>query len=138
VFAHGLAPEAIVGVLLRPLQDGECVTPSVFARNCVFVDFMHSVIARRGPEVSGLVDAARRQGDGWVYVIDQRTSTPRDAMPPEDIVGGFESKNGVVVAGSYRPCPKHRILSDDGFLQLGDDLQACLLEELTRGTQREP
>ena len=45
VFAHGLTPKAIVGVLLRPLEPGEGITPAVFARNPVFVDFMHEVIA---------------------------------------------------------------------------------------------
>src|SRR5690242_2446618 len=49
----GLAPEAIVGVLLRPLEPGERITPVVFARNRAFVDFLHEVIARRGPTLAG-------------------------------------------------------------------------------------
>jgi hypothetical protein len=130
IFARGLAAEAIVGVLLRPLEPGEAITPAVFARNRVFVDFLHGVIARRGPELPGLLAAARRQGEGWVYVIDQRTRTPADAVPPEDIIGAFEVQGGQLVPGSYRPSPKHMILSADGFFQLGDELQACLLEEL--------
>jgi hypothetical protein len=96
------------------------------------VDFLHVVIARRGPELPGLVAAARSQGDGWVYIIDQRTPTPGDAVPPEDIVGAFEVKAGEVVPGSYWPNPKHAILSARGFFQLGDELQACLLEELAK------
>ena len=129
--AKGLPAEAIIGVLLRPLESGEAVTPAVFARNRVFVDFLHALIARRGPELPGLVAAAARQGDGWVYVIDQRTRTPQGAIPPEDILGGFEVKGGQVVAGSYRANPKHMILSPDGFFKLDAELQAYLLEELT-------
>ena len=130
VFARGLVGEAIMGVLLQPLDRQERITPDVFAPNRVFVDFMHDVVARRGPEQPGLVAEAQRQGDGWVYVIDQRTPTPGGAVPPEDIVGWFEVRGGRVVAGSYKPCPKHVVLTDDGFFNLGPELQACLLEEL--------
>lgn len=129
VLAHGLAPEAIIGVL--PLRPDEPITPDVFARNRVFVDFMHGVIARRGPQLAGLIAEAQRQGEGWVYVVDQRTRTPQGAVPPEDIVGAFEVKGGQVVPGAYRPSPNHQILSADGFFQLGSELQPCLLEELT-------
>jgi hypothetical protein len=117
-------------VLLRPLEPDEPVTPAVFARNRVFVDFMHGVIARRGPTLPGLIAEARRQGDGWVYIIDQRTRNPQGHIPPEDIVGVFAVKSGEIVSGSYQPCPKHQILSADGFLRLEGELQACLLEEL--------
>jgi len=130
LFGRGLAPEAIVGVLLRPLEPDEAITPAVFARNRVFVDFMHGVIARRGPELPGLIAEARRQGDGWVYVIDQRTRTPQGAVPPEDIIGAFEVRGGQVVRDSYRPSPSHIILTADGFFRLGAELQACLLQEL--------
>jgi hypothetical protein len=78
----------------------------------------------------GLIAKAKRQGEGWVYVVDQRTPFPQGAVPPEDIVGAFEIKDGQVVSGSYRPSPKHMILSASGFFRLGSELQPCLLEEL--------
>ena len=65
-FARGLTPEAIIGVLLRPMDEVAAITPEVFARNRVFVEFLHGVIARRGPGLPGLVAEARRQGEGWV------------------------------------------------------------------------
>lgn len=130
VFARGLVPEAIIGVLLRPLEPGEAITPAVFAPNRVFVELMHDVISRRGSELPGLVAEARRQGDGWVYVIDQRTRTPQGDVPPEDIVGAFEVKGGRVIPGAYKPNPRHMILSPDGFFDLGSELQGCLLDEL--------
>lgn len=130
VFQHGLPGEAIIGVLQRQLGPGEAITPEVFARNRAFVEFLHSVIARRDPELPGLQADAKRQGDGWVYVIDQRTPTPQGAVPPEDIFGAFSVKNGQVVPGSYQASHKHLILSPRGFFDLGEELQACLLEEL--------
>lgn len=126
----GLAPQAIIGTLTRPLEQGESISPAVFARNRVFVDFLHAVIARRGPEAPGLVAEAARQVNGWVYIIDQRTRTPQGAVPPEDIIGAFEVKDGRLVSDSYRPCQKHMILSPDGFFRLDAQLQTFLLEEL--------
>jgi hypothetical protein len=88
------------------------------------------MIARRAPELPGIIAEAKRQGEGWLYLIDQRTPTPHDFVPPQDIVGAFEVKNGQVVSGSYRPCPKHSILSSNGFFRLAPELELCLLEEL--------
>ena len=115
-FRRGLSPEAVIGELRRPLKPNEAITPAAFARNRVFVDFMHEVIARRGPEFSGLIAEARRQGDGWVYIIDQRTKAPQGAVPREDIVGAFEVKEGQLLPGSYRPNPKHMLAPSPHWL----------------------
>lgn len=130
VFAKGLAPEAIVGVLRRPMRTGERITPEVFVRNRVFVDFLHEVIAEHAPSQPELQAEARRLGSGWVYIIDQRTPTPEGPVPPEDILGAFEAKNGEVVPGSYQRSPKHMILSAHGFFRLGAGLHLCLLREM--------
>jgi hypothetical protein len=82
-FQRGLPAEAIIGVLTGPLEVGEAITPDVFARNRAFVEFMHAVIARRGPDLPELIAEAKRQGEGWVYVIDQRTPTPQAAVLEE-------------------------------------------------------
>lgn len=130
VFSKGLIPEAIVGVLLRPLEEGEGITPDVFARNSIFVKFMHDVIARHAPEQAECRREAKRLGTGWIYIVDQRTKTPHGAVPPEDIIGALQVKDGEVVPGSYQASPKHMILSRDGFFQLTAGLQECLLREL--------
>jgi hypothetical protein len=97
-------------------------------RNRAFVQFMHDVIAHRGPTVPALLAEAKRQMDGLVVVVDQRTHTPGGAVPPEDIIGAFEVRGGKLI--SYRPNENHKILSANGFVQLGAELQQCLLEEL--------
>ena len=131
VIAHGLPSEAIIGVLRRPLESAVAITPEVFARNPAFVDFMQGVIARRGPELPGLIAEAERQNDGLVVVVDQRTCTPQLGVLPEDIVGVFKVQKGQVVPGSYTPSPNHQILSSRGFFQLDQELQQCLLDELS-------
>ena len=131
MFTNGLIPEAIVGVLKAPVKEGEAIKPENFVRNKVFNEFMHEVIARVGPELKGLQAEARRQGEGWVYLIDGRTKTPEGQVPPQDIIGGFEVKAGQLVAGSYKRNPKHVLLSQDGFFRLPVELNEVLKKELT-------
>jgi hypothetical protein len=129
-FSRGLAPEAIVGVLSHTLGAEERITPEIFARNPIFVQFLHETLARHAPNQPSFRAEARRLGNGWVYIIDGRTRTPGGAVPPEDIIGSLEVKQGEVVPESYRASPKHRILSRDGFFRLDPELHRCLLEEL--------
>lgn len=129
-FSQGLVAEAVVGVLLKPLETGEAITPDIFAANRVFVDFLHGVIARHGAEQRGCQAEATRLGEGWIYIIDQRTATPHGAVPPEDIIGAFEVRDGEVVADSYWPSHNHQILSTNGFFRLDDGLWECPLREL--------
>ena len=130
-FKEGLVPEAIVGALSDQWEPATPITPAVFARNSVFVKFLHAVIARHGPNDPRFLAEAKRLGAGWVYIIDQRTPTPNDEVPPEDIIGAFEVRAGTAVPESYRPNSKHRILSENGFFRLGAALQKCLLAEIT-------
>ena len=128
--SNGLAGEAIVGQLLRPLQSGEQIAPDNFARNPAFVDFMHAIVARESPNLPSCRAEAERLGDGFLYVIDQRTATPAGPVPPEDIIGAFAVKGGALVAGSYTPNRNHSILSTRGFFQLDPALLDCLVKEL--------
>jgi hypothetical protein len=128
--AHGLPVEAVLGVVQRPLNPGEGIVPANFNWNRSFVDFMHNMIARRGPKLSGVRGQARRQRDGWLYIVDQRTPNPQVSIPPEDIVGAFQVRDGQILPDSYHPSQSHVLLSNHGFVRLGPELQACLLEEL--------
>jgi hypothetical protein len=129
VFSRGLVGEAIVGGLLRPLKPEESITPEVFARNRVFVEFMHDVIARNGPSHPGLAAEAKKTGNGWVYILDARTPDPNGAVPPEDVIGAFQVKDGRVVANSYQRNQNHMIFSQRGFLRLDPGLRECLVRE---------
>jgi len=130
VFVQGLIPQAVVGKLLKPAAEGGTLTPGNFARNKEFVDFLHEIIARFGPDLPGLIGEAKRLGSGRVYVIDGRTRTPQGDVPPHDIIGAFRVEGGVVVRGSYERNPNHVILSDLGFPILDPALYERLLAEL--------
>jgi hypothetical protein len=129
-FSAGMAREAIAGQLLPPWEPGRALTPDVFAPNPAFVQVMHEMIARESPKLPHCKTEAGRTGNGFVYVIDQRTPSPGDAVPPEDIIGAFEAERGVITKESYRPNPKHQILSARGFFRLEPKLFECLREEL--------
>ena len=128
--SRGLLPEAIVGVVSRPLESDERITPDVFVRNRVFVEFMHEVITRYAPKDPAFQTTASRQGDGWIYVIDQRTPDPAGTVPPEDIIGGFQIANGKVIPESYQRNSKHVIFSSKGFFDLGANLNGALVDEV--------
>jgi hypothetical protein len=91
---------------------------------------MHSVIAREAPKLKSFQSEAKKQNNGWVYVIDRRTQDPKGEVPKEDVVGAFEVKNGNMVEGSYAANKNHRILSARGFFDLGTELYELLLAEL--------
>ena len=128
-FEHGLSRHAIMGQFL----DGvERLTPDNFARNSVFVDFLHDVIAKHGPNCPGIIPEAERTADGTVAVIDLRVPDLNGAIAPEDIVGLFTVSGGVL--GDYHACPKHQILNQHGIMKLPDWLHSELVDELMTAT----
>jgi hypothetical protein len=132
VFRHGLPREAIVEQIAGPMSRGAELTPENFAANPAFRDFLHNFIATNAPLDPDMQTAVREQGEGFIYVIDQRTPTPEDEVPPGDIVGRFAINGGQLKPDSYEPSPAHRLLSDRGFFRLGAQLEQRLLEELER------
>lgn len=129
-FSGGIVPEAIIGEFSEPLHPDAPIPANGFARNRLFVELLHSVVAREAPKLKSFQSQAKKQMEGWVYVIDQRTSNPTGDVPNEDVIGAFEVKNGKVVDGTYVANKNHRILSTRGFFDLGAELYELLLAEL--------
>jgi hypothetical protein len=133
---RGLITQEIIGQLLDATRTDKQIDPANFACNQAFVDFLHEAIQKHAPALPNLINAAKAQGAGWVYIIDGRTPTPQGAVPPEDVVGGFQVKAGEIVGGSYRANPNHRILSQRGFFQLEPDLEKQILADLAVHVER--
>jgi len=127
VFKKGVPREAILGELAG--NAGQ-ISPEGFRPNPVFIQFLHWVIARHSTQCSDLVEEAKRQQEGYVYVIDQRTPTPGGQVPLEDIIGVFEVKGGELA--TYRASPNHQLLTQQGPLRLTPWYQEKLLEELRK------
>lgn len=130
VLEHGLAPEAMVGALTVSLGDGGMIEPGNFVENPAFVDYLQRFIAGHAVPTSDDVLAARQHGEKYIYVLDQRATTPHDEVRSEDILGRFEVIGQGVSADSYRANPEHRILTNSGFFQLDPEAMIRLRRKL--------
>jgi hypothetical protein len=139
-FAQGIAPEAIVGEFTEPISPDVPIPLNAFVRNSLFVELMHRVIAREAPKLKSFQAQAKKQNNGWLYVIDQRNRNPEGDVSSEDVIGAFEIKDGKAVMDSYAANKDHRILSERGFFDLGAELYELLLEELRlrNGNMKKP
>jgi hypothetical protein len=132
VFSSGLHPSAIVGTFEDLLEGGKGFTEANFRPNTVFLEVLHSVIATHALDLPEFQAEAARQQTGWVYVIDARTPTPAGNVPPYDIIGGFEVRDGRVVPDSYKRNRNHRLLSPNGLFRLDSRLHARLLDRCSK------
>jgi hypothetical protein len=126
----GLPAEAVAGT-----HSGEDTSLDDFRPNQIFIDFMHHVIRSAGPGVPDISAAARKQGEGWLHVIDLRTPDgPQGQVPTEDIIGGFEVRSGEIVMDSYWPNESHQVLAPNGLVTLPASLRRAFVEAL-RGSR---
>jgi hypothetical protein len=125
VFATGLPSEAILGEFTNGPED---LSPIAFQQNQLFIKFLSYVIGKHAKECPGLLAETRRQKDGFVYILDNRTPTPDGTVPPEDIIGAMEIANGQMIR--YHGSLNYRLLTTDGFMQLEAWLKDRLIEEL--------
>lgn len=130
-FAQGFRGEAIVGEMTESPGLSGTIIPDHFLPNASFVDVLQEVIAHQGPAQPGLRAEAAQLGQGHVFVIDQRTPTPEGPVLPEDILGYFAVRDGVVVAEAYTANPNYRLLTVHGFVRLDSALHAALVRRVT-------
>ena len=130
VFEHGLCTEAIMGEVRADPAGRRELTPEAFRQNPAFVAFLWELISNQIFAVEGIRHAAQQQGEGFVYIIDARTPDPQGEVPPVDVIGGVEVQSGALVAGSYQHNPNHRLLTENGFFRLPDELESILQTDL--------
>ena len=134
-----LTPEEVQKIGRLPLKaicgefESDEWLPEFFKVNPVFVDFMHSIIGTKGSSLSSLSEAARHQKEGYLYIIDFRTSEGiMGNVPDEDIVGAFKVENGKVVENSYQRNDLYKVFTKNGLVKLPPPLAELLIEELKR------
>jgi hypothetical protein len=123
--AGGLRSQAIVGALTGPGQE---LVPSNFARNSVFVDFLHDVVRQAVPTIEEYVGAAEEQGSGWLNVHDARAWEIDREVAANDIIGSFQVEEGKLT--SYVANLNHRILSEHGMFTPHPEIQEQLLSAM--------
>ncbi|MFZ6711917.1 hypothetical protein [Undibacterium sp. TC9W] len=127
IFSTGLIPQAIVGQLLQP--NGK-IAPENFARNSVFVEYMHDFIRREGAKLPQIKSQAEKIKNGKFDLMDLRPGPPSS----ENIIGVFNVQNGKII--SYERNRDHRILSNNGFFRLPYGIEMKLIEELSAEAKR--
>ncbi len=121
----GLRSEAIMGEL-----SGPNLSPDTFQQNPLFLKFLGWVIAKHGPRSAELLDEVRRQQNGYVYLIDHRSQSADGSVPPEDIIGGFEVRDGAIVR--YHSSPNYQLYTKAGLMSLPGTFHELLVEELSK------
>lgn len=135
---YGLADRAIVGVMLRRVDDGGEIVPDNFRPNRPFVDFLHELLAAEAPQTDAARLRAARQREGYLYLIDGRTPDPDGRVPPEDIIGAIAIQAGKLIPGTYQRNDRHQLLSSAGFFVLPSELEAALLTQLRAACAQQP
>jgi hypothetical protein len=118
--------EAIVGFIT-----GEILSLEYFNPNKVFKDFVQSVIAREALKDNEIIAAALEQQEGWLYIIDNRVADlDQEETSPEDILGAFEIKDGLIIVNSYKPNENYLLFGNNGLIQLSTSLHETLIRAL--------
>jgi hypothetical protein len=132
----GYPTETIIGLIEdQPGTDliNDTISVENFRPNPAFINFMHQVIRKYGAEDPGMQEAALHQREGWIYIIDMRTPDgPQGQVPPEDIVGAFEVKDGRLSKESYWANDRHLVFSTNGLVRLPGSLHELLMQELRK------
>jgi hypothetical protein len=124
-----LPSQGIIGTLTECETQSEQISWENFISNPNFIDFFHHIIIRFAPSIPEFLTEAKRQNNGWIYLIDARCPDLTGSVLPEDIIGAFELKEGEIIAESYQRNNSHLIFSQHGFFKLPPILQKHLIEE---------
>jgi hypothetical protein len=131
VFKNGLIPESIIGYFINQ-TDADNFNPQGFVRNSIFIEFLHSSIAEYAPRTKSFQVEARRQWNGILYLIDQRTPDPAGNVPAEDIIGSYSIDGGEIINGSYKANTNYKILTKNGFFKLSEELNRYLINQILK------
>lgn len=129
VSEHGLNPDAVAAVLPAGATPYD-VQPDDVRENGPFLRLLSRIIFENAGRHEMLQREAEVQGDGYVYLLDGRTPDPGGRVPPQDIIGAFEVRDGALVTGSYRHNPQHRLFTTAGWFRLPPAIETALQSRL--------
>lgn len=126
VFSTGLKEKAIVGYVLNPSANLSLNNVQI---NPAFVSLFQMVVHTTSLKAPALRQAALKQHEGFIYIIDKRDRNYPNTKRT-DIIGAFAVKNGVLQEDSYQANPNYQVVSNDGLFQLPSDYIDNLLAEM--------
>ena len=133
VFKYGLIDAVIIGEVEKS-DSGEMDFINTFKENSLFKKTIFNFIETEAINEPSLITEAKKQNNGWVYIIDQRTPTPEGEVPPSDIMGAFEVTNGNL--GNFKANQNYQLKSDNGFTNFGEALNIKMNAYLTKLIQK--
>ncbi|WP_326559686.1 hypothetical protein [Micromonospora sp. NBC_01796] len=132
VSRHGLHPEAVMAVV-REGADPYDLEPVDVRESGPFLRLLSRVIFENVNRCADIRRRADLQSAGYFYLLDERTQDPGGRVPPEDIIGSIEVRDGQPVAGSYQHNPRHRLLAAAGWFRLPSELETAIQHRLRSG-----
>lgn len=110
---------AILGILKN---SQEPVLHHNIIYNPAFVDYFHKTMLVFAEFANGTNPI---QNNGFLYVVDERSSSP-DQPLEEDIIGSFEVSAGIVLKDTYVPNPSYQFISKNGLFRLPSQVEKVL------------
>lgn len=97
-----------------------------------FLALLHTAIREGEQQLEYLLASrARRQGEGWLSIVDERAPLVYGRTPdPDDTVGLVRCEEGKVLTTSYTPMPTYRLVSPLGIFTLPKPLHDLVLGRL--------
>jgi hypothetical protein len=121
-----------VAALVGRAPAGVPFGPDTVETNPEFLGFLHDTLADFGPHDPSLRAAALKQQQGYLYVLDLRSSSGGNGgeVQREDVIGAFEVHEGRIVDGSYRALDGWRPYTAAGAFRLPSWLQRLLRDRV--------
>ncbi|WP_125802280.1 hypothetical protein [Actinoplanes sp. ATCC 53533] len=132
---HGLHPEVVLAVVHHDADLDE-PGPADIRENPPFLRLLSRTIWESVVSCEAIRRQAHIQGNGFVYLLDERTSDPGGRVPPEDILGTVQVRDAQPVAGSYQHNPRHRLYTAAGWFQLPEEIETVLQRTVRSRTLR--
>ena len=103
----GIDLKAVVGEF-TPGPEGD-FDPETFAVNSEFIHSLTDYMNVQASVVPSLVEEAKRNAGGWLYLLDPRFTPATGTEPPSsELIGGYTvDQTGTIVDDSFRYNDKH-------------------------------
>lgn len=122
----GLPKDSICGFLS---DANETVAPNQFTEYVNFVEVIHEICKENvDPQ---LIEFTGGTDERSIALIDQRSLDVDAEIPAEDIIGTYQTENGLVQ--KYVPNPSYRLVTSRGCFQLTPWLRKCLWSHVVPG-----
>lgn len=126
LFKVSLSPEE--NALHMGHSKGQEITPSNFKDNDVFLELLHSEIAKDVQNDFAFIMEAGTFANSFMPIYDFREIPSYGRIPEVDNIFGYVhvNENGKIIPGSYEPNNMYRLCNGTGLPRLSDHLYSVI------------